>query len=317
MELNLLYCLDSNYNSQAFTSITSLLENSKKGLNIFVIHKNKKSFLNNLSEGIKFHKNLKSMSVFEFDKINIDFPNLNNAHVSEATYYRFFLQKHLPKNIKNVMYLDSDIVCISDPASAIEEVFKELNNSGQIFACKTVYLKKSDPDIFKRLDLKNTKYFNAGVMMINFELWQKNNVEQKLLRILSDKKLYFKFWDQDILNVLVDGNYLEISNDLNHEIKLNSKFTALNTDKSIFLHYSGKHKPWSGRGLFHEKSKFYQYYFSKFSNNHKYHITHIRKLLSLRYLIFSFLNLSFFNIKYKKQFLKEYLFTMKNKSSIN
>lgn len=312
MELNVLYCLDSNYNSQAFTSITSLLENTTKKLNIYVIHKNRKSFIDNLSEGIKIHKNLNSIDVYEFNEKDIDFPNLKNAHVSEATYYRFFLQKYLPEHIKNILYLDSDIICISNPTLAIQETFNKLDSSGQIFACKTVYFRKKDPDIFKRLNLENTKYFNAGVMFINFELWRRNNIYEQLLNILHNEELYFEFWDQDILNIVVDGNYFEVSNELNHEIKLNSnsRTSAVNTDRSIFLHYSGKHKPWSGRGLFHEKSYFYQYYFNLFSNNKSYHITHIRKLLSLKYLIFSFFNLSFLKIKNKKQFLGEYFSTM-------
>lgn len=317
MTLNVLYCLDSNYNTQAFTSITSLLENTTEKFNIYVIHKNRKSFLDNLSERIKFHKNLNNISVFEFDETNIDFPNLRNVHVSEATYYRFFLQKYLPKHVKNILYLDSDIICISNPTFAIQEAFNNLDRSGQIMACKTVYLKERDPEIFKRLNLKNTKYFNAGVMLINFELWQSRNVYKQLLKTIGNKELYFKFWDQDILNIAVDGDYFEVGNELNHEIKLNSNSNTseINTEESIFLHYSGKHKPWSGRGLFHEKSHFYQYYFSIFSINKSYHITHIRKLLSLKYLIFSFFNFSFFKIKHKKQFLKEYFFTMQGKSS--
>lgn len=319
MVLNVLYCLDTNYNTQAFTSITSLLENTNGKLNIYVIHKNRESFLDNLSEGIKFHENLNNISVYEFNETNIDFPNLGNVHVSEATYYRFFIQKYLPEHIKNILYLDSDIICISNPTFAIQKAFDELDKSGQIFACKTVYLKERDPQVFKRLKLKNTKYFNAGVMLINLELWQRNNVYKQLLKIVRDGELFFEFWDQDILNIVVDGDYFEISNDLNHEIKLNStsNASAINVNNSVFLHYSGKHKPWSGRGLFHEKSYFYQHYFSIFSKNKSYHITHIRKLLSLRYLIFSIFNLSFFKIKNKKQFLQEYFFTMRNKSSKN
>lgn len=317
MVLNVLYCLDSNYNTQAYTSITSLLENTKEKFNIYVIHKNRQSFLNDLSEGITFHENLNSITVFEFDETNIDFPNLENVHVSEATYYRFFIQKYLPDHIKNILYLDSDIICISNPTFAIQETFDELDKSGKTFGCKTVYLKERDPQVFKRLKLKNTKYFNAGVMLINLELWRRNNIYKKLLKVVENDELYFEFWDQDILNIVVDGDYFEMSNDLNHEIKLNSTFntSAINIEKSVFLHYSGKHKPWSGRGLFHEKSHFYQYYFGLFSNNKSYHITHIRKLLSLKYLIFSFFNLSFFKIRNKQQFLKEYFFTMQNKSS--
>ena len=41
---NFLYCLDENYNFQALTSIFSLLDNVDEKVNIYVIHKNPKSF---------------------------------------------------------------------------------------------------------------------------------------------------------------------------------------------------------------------------------------------------------------------------------
>ena len=36
--INFLYCFDSNYNIQAFTSIISLLKNTSRKINIYVIH---------------------------------------------------------------------------------------------------------------------------------------------------------------------------------------------------------------------------------------------------------------------------------------
>ena len=41
--INLLYCFDDNYNYQAFSSIISILDKVNEDINIFVIHKNKKS----------------------------------------------------------------------------------------------------------------------------------------------------------------------------------------------------------------------------------------------------------------------------------
>ena len=42
--LNLLYCLDQNYNLQTITSIMSFLKNTDESINIYIIHENPESF---------------------------------------------------------------------------------------------------------------------------------------------------------------------------------------------------------------------------------------------------------------------------------
>ena len=52
--LTFLYCLDKNYNIQAFTSIISLLENIDEPIKILMLHKEPDTFLEN-----KFYKQIK------------------------------------------------------------------------------------------------------------------------------------------------------------------------------------------------------------------------------------------------------------------
>ena len=42
--LNLLYCIDENYNKQAYISIASILENTSQEINVYIIHKSPTSF---------------------------------------------------------------------------------------------------------------------------------------------------------------------------------------------------------------------------------------------------------------------------------
>ena len=96
--LNFLYCCDENYNLQFQTSVFSLLENISENINIYVIHKsgfNKES----ISEKITKHIKLNEFKLIEFDSEVTEFPNILDAHVSEATYYRLFVDKHLNKYI--------------------------------------------------------------------------------------------------------------------------------------------------------------------------------------------------------------------------
>ena len=58
MNLNILYCFDSNYDKQAQCSIYSLLQNVSEEINITIIHKNH-SDVKFLHKKILNHPNLK------------------------------------------------------------------------------------------------------------------------------------------------------------------------------------------------------------------------------------------------------------------
>ena len=113
--LNFLYCLDSNYNQQFLTSFRSVLDNLDEKANFFVIHKNPAT-LNQLIANVNFeHSNINELKIYKFKEEIKEFPNLENNHISEATYYRFFLDNYINKNIENIIYLDCDIICLNNP----------------------------------------------------------------------------------------------------------------------------------------------------------------------------------------------------------
>ena len=91
--------------------------------------------------------------------------------MSEATYYRFFIEEHLPKNVKNLIYLDADILTINDPIDLINNQFNKMNKS-EFF----ISVRSENETENKNLKLSNSKYFNAGVMLINYEKWLKKDV---------------------------------------------------------------------------------------------------------------------------------------------
>ena len=98
--------------------------------------------------------------------------------------------------------------------------------------------------------MKNDKYFNAGVMIVNLEQWKTNNLSNKAIELAETLKHKAKFWDQDILNSLIDGDYFPISKNLNFKTVGVGENRLLND--TIFVHYSGKSKPWDVGGIFEE-----------------------------------------------------------------
>ena len=210
--LNFVYCFDQNYNKQAVTSINSLVTKLENPYNLFIIHNNISSFdksaINNKANG--------EIHFYEFKNSNYSFPNIENGHVSEATYFRIFVEEYIDIDIDYFIYLDADIICINNPENYFHSKIKSMIDKKIPLAANTeTYRNPVDEQYFKNLDLKNDKYFNAGVLIVDFKYWKQNDVSSELLKIMNDYKNNILFWDQDVLNIHYDGNFLELTDFVN------------------------------------------------------------------------------------------------------
>ena len=289
--LNYLYCFDANYNIQAFNSISSLLANSINKINLFIIHKDKNSF-EKYANKIQLHKNLNQLNVYQFEAKELsEFPRIKNTHVSEATYYRLVFDQYLPHTLDFITYIDADIICVKSPDDAIQIEINNLKKSENIISVKTESLiNEEHMETRDRLKLKNNKYFNAGVKIVNFQKWKENSISKQLLIKLIEINEEIYFWDQDVLNAFFDGEYNELNKFLNFNLYLTGNDYFDKTSKNernemIFIHYAGSFKPWSIRGILNPKSKYYQDEHMK-KNNNNYHIVNTWRMDSLYRLFF-------------------------------
>ena len=289
--LNYLYCFDTNYNIQAFNSISSLLTNSINKINIFIIHKDKNSF-EKYANKIQLHKNLNQLNIHQFEAKELnEFPRIKNTHVSEATYYRLVFDKYLPHTLDFITYIDADIICVKSPDEAIQIEINNLKKSENIISVKTESLINEEHiETRDRLKLKNNKYFNAGVKIVNFQKWKENSISKQLLIKLIEINEEIYFWDQDVLNAFFDGEYNELNKYLNFNLYLTGNDYFDKTSKNernemIFIHYAGSFKPWSIRGILNPKSKYYQDEHMK-KNSNNYHIVNTWRMDSLYRLFF-------------------------------
>lgn len=305
--INLLYCFDDNYNYQAFSSIISILDRVNEKINIFVIHKDQNND-NFFPNKIKNHNNLNSLEIKIFDKQISNFPNLYDSHVSEATYYRLFCIDYLPTDLETILYVDADIICISNPLKLIQNNIQTLLSSNKVISSKTELIKSNlNQNVFNRLNMNSTKYFNAGVMNINFKKWKELNID--FSQKLNEYDKLLEYWDQDLLNHIFDGEYLELDTKLNKIIDF-SFYEYVKKDLDIknvvedssFVHFAGSHKPWSVNGIMCNLSEIYQTEFRKISKN-TYHITHKIRSLSVYIFLKNLANLKFFRIHYKIYFM--------------
>lgn len=298
--INFLYAFDKNYNTQAFVSIYSVLQNVTEKINLYLILDDTNIEMS-IPSKIKYHNRLNSIIIKKID-INEKLYNLKDSHVSKATYYRLFLSELFDDKELKFVYLDADIICANNPLLLIKNEFEEMSNLNKFIGFADELYRKQYSEPFVRLNMKSDKYFNAGVMLVDLLIWDKKNITTKSLNAINDLKNKVKFWDQDILNSIIDGNYLSLDS------KLNYRTTFFDRDKNInnliFVHYSGKNKPWDIGGIVEEFSNEYQIYFRDLFGK-RYHLVCKNRLNSLKKLfknlvrLYKHQNLNFFKYFYE------------------
>ncbi|MBK1971380.1 glycosyltransferase family 8 protein [Campylobacter sp. TTU_617] len=146
--------------------------------------------------------------IFE-DEFFKDFPKSGAAHSNYLSYYRLKINSILDNNVKNCIYLDSDMLCFFD----IRELFA-LDLKDKIIACVNDPGSKKRKIKFKEKNKKITfyfdqNYFNAGFLLINFEKYKKEKIEEKTHE-LAKKCFYIKAADQDLLNFVLRNQILKL-----------------------------------------------------------------------------------------------------------
>lgn len=191
---------------------------------------------------------------FDIEKYNI--PNWRGGQISNSRlFFQDILKSHI-SNIKNLLYLDSDTITVSD--------LTELNKyKDGLYACKDGCLHH----YYKSLNDLDT-YYNSGVILINVNEWLENNYKEKIIETLQDTKIKFTFPDQDIFNCALKDyirklpiNYnvsphVYAFNDFFSKIYYNSKYrnigyqdakAAKNDPKIIHSYGFSGIKPWNGK----------------------------------------------------------------------
>ena len=259
----------------------SLLENVDEKIDIHILH-NQDIAIEIIPVNIVKHKNLNNIQIYQVDLSNYNFPNLENVHVSEATYYRIFLARYLPKDLDQIIYIDADIVCVNNPIKQIKVYFEKIKKNKGVISARTEHKFSKNNEIFERLS-KKSDYFNAGFLLINLNEWRINNIEEKLIHTMEKNYKNIVQWDQDVLNIFFDFKYEQLSDSFNfNSNKLNNK-SQIKNEEILFIHYIGSKKPW---GVPQKIDEAYQIYHTFFENLkfEKYHITHTWKTNSIKNL---------------------------------
>lgn len=156
------------------------------------------------------------------------------ARFSRITYARIYMPKVLKGMTRRFLYMDADTACMT----SLKELFA-LDLGGTAMAAIS-----EDPHSVEYrsayLKLKNGKYFNDGVMLIDVEEWERQHITEQAFSYQCEPKQRFLGQSQDVLNLVFDGNNCFFP----------SYFVALgggeqDKEESLIVHWTGRDKPWN------------------------------------------------------------------------
>lgn len=272
--MNILVSCDENYLRPLRVMLISLFENTNSHYDIYLIHKDiSDEKIRRLKDFIKVTSDDKSKLI----SIRVDalFKEAKTTfYYTEEMYYRLLAYKYLPEELDRILYLDPDILVLNS--------FKKLYNidfKDNFFAAATHSAPAVQGANVTRLSLSSgfddiENYFNSGILMINLKLSRKSeNYENEVKKYIEDaKSLGLLMPDQDLLNVVFRNKIISISElEYNYDsrkylfYKLKNKEWDLShvMDKTKFLHFCGKRKPWNKEDYLGIFASVYKYFLSK------------------------------------------------------
>lgn len=264
------FATDDNYAPYLSVAICSLLENASKDY-FYKIH----IITNSLSA-----KNKSILKTFGNKNCEIKFVDISSKinklqqqlflrdYYSLAIYYRLFLAEMFDEFDKAI-YLDCDIVVKGD-ISKLYEIPLSCNQligavNDEAVVCTDEFVCYSE----NFLGIEKEKYFNSGVLLMNFKALRDFQFEKKFLKLLEQVK-FTVAPDQDFLNVLCYDRVKFID-------KVWNKMTILG-DRDVseinLIHYNLSLKPWHYKDVrycdyfwqYAKKTSFYNHIQNEFNS---------------------------------------------------
>jgi lipopolysaccharide biosynthesis glycosyltransferase len=184
------------------------------------------------------------------------------GRMSLTTYRKLTLGLWLPVELTRVIWLDCDLLVLQDPAQlwrADMQAFVALAIQDQ-----RVPLVSSPLGVAAWRELRlppQSKYFNAGVLVIDLDRWRQQGVYSRCLEYLAAYRNKVYFWDQEALNAVLAGRWGELDPRWNWHPSLDhlvgskpvgqaaSAYGAGRAETACstrwIVHFSGNLKPWN------------------------------------------------------------------------
>ena len=232
--MHICFNLDCKYFHQLGVAVTSVLENNKEVHFVFhiFIDKVQDADVERIKQVVEKYKSDVHIYIMKMEPFSHF--HIRHKRFNHVAYFRVYMPKILNTFTKRYLYMDTDMICVS----SLQPFFNiDMQN-------KSVAVVSDFPDAVAArgafLKLKSDKYFNSGMMWVDVAEWEKQQITEHCFEYVDKDPKCFTAHDQDILNLVLDGNFVLLSKIYN--FLGNPKAKA--PDDLILYHFFGRIKPW-------------------------------------------------------------------------
>lgn len=287
--INIVFCIDDNFTSHCGVLMTSICEN-KGNENIhfhILIDTIKMSNEKLLTRIAKKYSQLITYYKVDHQKLE-NCPIRKDDHVSIAAYFRILIPLIIPDSVDKVLYLDCDIVVLSD----LDDFWNTDIKNNAVGVVPDMF--SQDIRVFNRLDYEmHLGYFNSGVLLMNLDYWRANNLSIRILDYIDKNPDKLIYWDQDALNYVLRNEKMNMP--LRYNVQegfyWQDPFLAKKywqemfkaAENPVILHYTGIIKPWYKECKHPKRDLYLKYLYLSPWHNSK--IKHVKFKLRIRFLV--------------------------------
>lgn len=237
--VNVAFSSDRAYLPHAAAMLRTLCDNAapERQYNLFYLHENIKKRDLELLESVLYGTPNATLYPINVGSAFGDQYRAKHHAPSNATFNRFLLFKLMP-DLKRMVYLDVDMVLKGDIADVFDVDMGDYQLAAvpdvimtRVLATTVVTKDVAVPNLYDYLnrtlgltDPQINSYFNAGLLVLNFEKMDMERVGKDLLAMVRKTQYFFR--DQDILNVYFKESYL----------RLPAKYNVFNSDLGEYWH---------------------------------------------------------------------------------
>ncbi|MGO3603485.1 MAG: glycosyltransferase family 8 protein [Enterococcus malodoratus] len=251
-EIPVVTAADENYAPYLSVMISTLLDRTSRKTPIrFIIIDDDLSVQSKEKLIQTAHKHSDS-AVIQFVKVDEEIYEdfLVSDHITTTAYFRISMPKILAKkNYRKILYIDSDTLILDD----IQKLYQ------QDLAGKTIgaIIDPGQTEALERLGVESDDYyFNSGVMVIDVERWNQQQITEKTIDYLKNNGDKIIYHDQDALNAVLYEQWHPFHPRWNMQSSLifdkhpaptqqyEELYKAGRKDPAV-VHFTGHDKPWN------------------------------------------------------------------------
>lgn len=165
-------------------------------------------------------------------------------YITQETYLRLLSGEVLPTDVKRVLWLDADLVVRKDLMPLYSADFA----GHALIACAHGNDVPESMALYcAETGMNAGEYINAGVMLINLDVWRAIDMRAEIQRVTSENRV-LKYADQDLVNLIFEGNIgfadADMYNFRTNRV-LSDEDLRIARDDAAIIHYCGAFKkPW-------------------------------------------------------------------------